>query len=146
MDSVARSKLLYGQDGETNGSPKSFMAHDPIKVVNVSDRDCWIEPRTSVARIAEYGNIPIVGQFVRPGLRRYMEWQPIIQENTLPTKARARQEAYEQMLQEAAPPAVMAPKYKWPTKLLVRPREPDRAQVTKIVEELQPQRDVIGVS
>ncbi|OWY99019.1 hypothetical protein PHMEG_00030056, partial [Phytophthora megakarya] len=54
-----------------------------IKVVNVSDRDCWIEPRTPVARIAEYGNIPIVGQLVRPGLRRYMEWQQIIQENTL---------------------------------------------------------------
>ncbi|OWZ00285.1 LOW QUALITY PROTEIN: hypothetical protein PHMEG_00028559 [Phytophthora megakarya] len=105
-----------------------------IKVVNVSDRDCRIEPRTPVARIAEYGNIPIVGQFVRPGLRRYMEWQQIIQENTLSAKARVRQEAYEQMLRDAAPPAVMVPKYKWPTKLLVRPREPERAQVTKIVE------------
>ncbi|OWZ12194.1 reverse transcriptase, partial [Phytophthora megakarya] len=39
------------------------------------------------------------------------------------------------MLRDAAPPAVMVPKYKWPTKLLVRAREPDRAQVTKIVEE-----------
>ncbi|OWZ22534.1 hypothetical protein PHMEG_0002760 [Phytophthora megakarya] len=89
-----------------------------IKVVNVSDRDCWIERRTSVARIADYGNIPIVGQFVRPGLRRYMEWQQIIQENTLSAKARVRQEAYEQILRDAAPPAVMVPKYKWPTKLL----------------------------
>ncbi|OWY96464.1 hypothetical protein PHMEG_00033260, partial [Phytophthora megakarya] len=113
-----------------------------IKVVNVSDRDCWIEPRTPVARIAEYGNIPIVGQFVRPGLRRYMEWQQIIQEDTLSAKARV---AYEQMLQNAAPPAVMVPQYKWPTKLLVRPRRPERAQVTKIVEELQPQRDVEDV-
>ncbi|OWY90869.1 hypothetical protein PHMEG_00040806, partial [Phytophthora megakarya] len=108
-----------------------------IKVVNVSDRDCWIEPRTPVARIAEYGNIPIVGQFVRPRLRRYMEWQQIIQENTLSVKAR--------MLRDAAPPAVMVPKYKWPTKLLVRPSQPERAQVTRIVEELQPQRDVEDV-
>ncbi|OWZ10916.1 hypothetical protein PHMEG_00016140, partial [Phytophthora megakarya] len=116
-----------------------------VKVVNVSDRECWIEPRTPVARTAEYGNIPIVGQFVRPGLRRYMEWQQIIQENTLSAKARVRQEAYEQMLRDAAPPAVMVPKYKWPMKLLVRPSEPERAQVTKIVEELQPPRDVEGV-
>ncbi|OWY93495.1 hypothetical protein PHMEG_00037097 [Phytophthora megakarya] len=103
-----------------------------IKVVNVSDRDCWIKPRTPVARIAEYGNIPIVGQV-------------IIQENTLSAKARVRQEAYEQMLRDVAPPAVMVPKYKWPTKLLVRPREPERAQVTNIVGELQPQRDADGV-
>ncbi|OWY90265.1 hypothetical protein PHMEG_00041692, partial [Phytophthora megakarya] len=114
-----------------------------IKVVNVSDRDCWIEPRTPVARIAEYGNIPIVGQ--RPGLRRYMEWQQIIQENTLSAKARVRQEAYEQMLRDAAPPAVLVPKYKWPTKLLARRREPERAQVTRIVEELPPQRDIEDV-
>ncbi|OWZ17568.1 hypothetical protein PHMEG_0008484 [Phytophthora megakarya] len=103
-----------------------------IKEVNVSDRECWIDPRTPVARIAEYGNILIVGPF-------------IIQENTLFAKARMRQEVYEQMLREAAPPAVMVPKYKWPTKLLVRPREPERAQVTKIVEELQPQKDTDGV-
>ncbi|OWZ07761.1 hypothetical protein PHMEG_00019812 [Phytophthora megakarya] len=83
-----------------------------IKLVNVSDRDCWIESRAPVARIAEYGNIPIVGQFVRSGLRRYMKWQQIIQENTLSAKARVRQEAYEQMLRDAVPPAVVAPQYK----------------------------------
>ncbi|OWY91314.1 hypothetical protein PHMEG_00040153, partial [Phytophthora megakarya] len=147
MDNVTRSKMSYGQDEVIGGSPKLSMAHwaVAIKVVNVSDRDCWIEPRTPVARIAEYGNIPIVGQFVRPGLRRYMEWQQIIQENTVSAKARMRQEVYEQMLQDAAPPAVMVPKYKWPTKLLARPREPERAQVTKIVEELPLQRDVDDV-
>ncbi|OWZ22560.1 Aspartic protease [Phytophthora megakarya] len=102
-----------------------------IKVVNLSDGGCWIEPRTPVSRIAEYGDIPIVGQFVRPGLRRYMGWQQIIQENTFSAKARVRQEAYEQMLRDAAPPA-----------LLVRPREPERAQVTKVVEEFQPQGSI----
>ncbi|OWY90760.1 hypothetical protein PHMEG_00040968, partial [Phytophthora megakarya] len=109
-----------------------------IKVVNVSDRVCWIEPRTPVLGLR-------IGQFVRPGLRRYMEWQQIMQENTLSTKARVRQKAYEQMLRDAVPPAVMVSKYKWPTKLLGRPREPERAQVTKIVEELPPQRDVEDV-
>ncbi|OWZ10211.1 LOW QUALITY PROTEIN: Aspartic protease [Phytophthora megakarya] len=117
MDNVARSKMSYRQGGESNGSPKLFTAHDPIKVVNVSGQYCWIDPRTPVARIAEYGDIPIVGQF-------------IIQENTLSAKAR---EAYEQMLRDAAPPAVMVPK--WPTMLLVRPKGPERAPVTKLVEE-----------
>ncbi|OWZ02027.1 LOW QUALITY PROTEIN: reverse transcriptase [Phytophthora megakarya] len=133
MDNVARSKMSYGQTRGSVGHPNLlFSTQDPIKVVNVSDRDCWIDPRTPVARIAEYGNIPIVGQF-------------IIQENTLPAKARVRQEAYKQMLRDTVPPAVMILKYKLSTKLLVRPREPERAQVTKIVEGLQPQRDAEGV-
>ncbi|OWZ08357.1 hypothetical protein PHMEG_00019118 [Phytophthora megakarya] len=119
----ARSKMSYGQGEVISGSPKL----------------------TPVARIAGYGNIPIVGQFVRPGLRRYMDWQQIIQEKTLSAKERVRQEAYDEMLRDAAPPAVMVPKYKWSTKLLVGPRQPERAQVTKIVEELQPQRDTDGV-
>ncbi|OWZ07933.1 LOW QUALITY PROTEIN: reverse transcriptase, partial [Phytophthora megakarya] len=120
MASVVRSKMLYGQEERTNGSPKLLTAHD---LVNISDRDWGIEPRTPVARIAEYENIPIVGQFVRPGLRRYMEWQQIIQENTVSPKARVHQETYEQMFRDAAPPAVMAPRY--------RPKEPERAQVRR---------------
>ncbi|OWZ22122.1 LOW QUALITY PROTEIN: hypothetical protein PHMEG_0003211 [Phytophthora megakarya] len=143
MDSVARSKMLYGKDGETNGSPNSFMAHDPIKVVNVSDRDSWIELGTSVARIAEYGNIPIVGQFVHPGLRMYMKWQQIIQENTLSAKARVHQEAYEQMLLMRLHLQLWFPSTSGERSHY--PREPERAQVTKIVEELQSQRDTDGV-
>ncbi|OWZ12338.1 reverse transcriptase, partial [Phytophthora megakarya] len=69
----------------------------------------------------------------------------IIQEDALSAKARVRHEAYEQMLWDAAPPAVFVSKYKWTTKLLVRPKEPEPAQVTKIVEELHPQRDTDGV-
>ncbi|OWZ04345.1 reverse transcriptase [Phytophthora megakarya] len=67
-----------------------------------------------------------------------MEWQPIIQENTLSAKSRVRQGAYEQMHRDAAPPAVMAHQYKLSTK----PKEPEQAQVTKIAEELQPQKNV----
>ncbi|OWY91223.1 hypothetical protein PHMEG_00040288, partial [Phytophthora megakarya] len=115
-----------------------------IKVANVSDRDCWIEPRTPVARIAEYGNIPIVGQFVY-GMATDYSGKYLVREGEGASGARVRHEAYEQIPRDAAPPAVMVPKYKWPTKLLVRPREPERAQVTKIVEELQPQRDADGV-
>ncbi|OWY95662.1 hypothetical protein PHMEG_00034274 [Phytophthora megakarya] len=89
MDSVARSKMLYGQDEETNGSPKLFTAHDHGPLGALGYEGIW-------------------------------NWQQIIQENTLSAKARVRQEAYEQMLRDATPPAVMVPKYKWPTELLVR--------------------------
>ncbi|OWZ14097.1 hypothetical protein PHMEG_00012474 [Phytophthora megakarya] len=81
MDSVVRSKMLYGQEERTDGSPKLLTAHD-------------------------------LGQFVRPGLRRYMERQQIFQENTVSAKARVHRETYEQMFRDAAPPAVMAPRYR----------------------------------
>ncbi|OWZ11498.1 Aspartic protease [Phytophthora megakarya] len=96
MDSAVRSKMLCGQDEGINGSLKLSTA------------------------IRTY---PIVERFVRPGLRRYMKRQQIIQENTLSAKARMRQEAYEQRLRDVAPPAVVTPQYKWPTKLLVRPKK-----------------------
>ncbi|KAE9292695.1 hypothetical protein PR003_g24695 [Phytophthora rubi] len=93
-----------------------------IKVVNISDRDLWIDTRTPVARIIEYGHFPTAGRFVRPGLRRYQEWQQLIFESTLSAQARLRARRYEQMLQDEEPPAVQTRSYQWPTKLLMRPR------------------------
>ncbi|OWY98647.1 hypothetical protein PHMEG_00030538 [Phytophthora megakarya] len=92
-------------------------------------------------RNREYRDIPVCplrGLHLRPGEHanvaiQYGQCRQLqdvtIQENTLSAKARVCQEAYEQMLWDAAPLAVMVPQYKWPTKLLVRPKEPERAQV-----------------
>ncbi|KAE8997299.1 hypothetical protein PR001_g19623 [Phytophthora rubi] len=98
-----------------------------IKVVNISDRDLWIDARTPVARIIEYGHFPTAGRFVRPGLRRYQEWQQLIFESTLSAQARLRARRYEQMLQDEEPPAVQTRSYQWPTKLLMRPRSDTEA-------------------
>ncbi|POM59752.1 LOW QUALITY PROTEIN: hypothetical protein PHPALM_31470 [Phytophthora palmivora] len=54
-----------------------------VKVVNISDKDLWIDSSTPVARIVEYGCFPRAGRFVRPGVRRYQEWQHLIYESTV---------------------------------------------------------------
>ncbi|GMF23855.1 unnamed protein product [Phytophthora fragariaefolia] len=41
-----------------------------VKLVNISDKTVWIDSRTAVARIVEFGFFPEAGRNVRPGLRR----------------------------------------------------------------------------
>ncbi|GMF52838.1 unnamed protein product [Phytophthora fragariaefolia] len=106
------TQILYG--------PQTWAT--AVKVANISNRDIWIDTRTPIARIVEYGHFPTAGRFVRPELRRYQEWQQLIFESTLSVQARLRTERYEQMLRDEEPPAVQTRDYQWPTKLLTRPR------------------------
>ncbi|GMF28247.1 unnamed protein product [Phytophthora fragariaefolia] len=80
-----------------------------VNVVNISERDVWIDSRTPVARIIEYGDFPSAGRFVRPGLRWYQEWQHLIFESTVSAQARLRAERFTQMFRDAEPPAVQTP-------------------------------------
>jgi hypothetical protein len=82
-----------------------------VKVVNISNRLVWIDSRTAIARIVEHGFFPSDGHFVRPGLRRYREWETLIYENTNSTRARLREELEAQALQDAEPPCVQKPEY-----------------------------------
>ncbi|GMF47223.1 unnamed protein product [Phytophthora fragariaefolia] len=61
-----------------------------VKVVNISVKTVWIDSRTAVARIVEFGFFPKPGRFVRPGLRQYTEWQVMIYDNT---RSKGAQEA-----------------------------------------------------
>ncbi|KAE9278580.1 hypothetical protein PR003_g28479 [Phytophthora rubi] len=122
------TQILYG--------PQTWAT--AVKVVNISDRDLWIDARTPVARIVEYGHFPTAGRFVRPGLQRYQEWQQLIFESTLSAQARLGARRYEQMLQDEEPPAVQTRSYQWPTKLLMRPRSDTEAV------RMAPGRDVSG--
>jgi hypothetical protein len=45
-----------------------------MKVVNVSSKMGWIDSRTAVARIVEFGCFPSAGRYVRPGSLKYNEW------------------------------------------------------------------------
>ncbi|OWZ04450.1 hypothetical protein PHMEG_00023644 [Phytophthora megakarya] len=47
------------------------------------DQNVWIDTRTAVARIMEYGQFPGQPGFVRPGKVRYEEWQQLIHECTV---------------------------------------------------------------
>ncbi|GMF45643.1 unnamed protein product [Phytophthora fragariaefolia] len=110
-----------------------------VKVVNISDKTVWIDSRTAVARIVEFGFIPTAGSFVRPGLRRYKEWQALIYENTNSREVRKREERLAQLGQESESPCVRTPEYQWPKKLLVR-SSAGSAQVHMV--RLQPRPNV----
>ncbi|GMF32152.1 unnamed protein product [Phytophthora fragariaefolia] len=91
-----------------------------VKVVNISDKTVWIDSRTAVARIGEFGFFPTTGRFGRPGLRRYKECQALIYENTNSREVRKREERLAQLRQESESPCARTPEYQWPKKLVVR--------------------------
>ncbi|OWZ22185.1 hypothetical protein PHMEG_0003152 [Phytophthora megakarya] len=66
-----------------------------IKVVNVSKHSVWIDMKTPLARIVQYGSFPQVGRFVRPGTRDYREWQTLILEHVRSEQDRLRAERKE---------------------------------------------------
>ncbi|POM70414.1 LOW QUALITY PROTEIN: Hypothetical protein PHPALM_13151, partial [Phytophthora palmivora] len=91
-----------------------------VKVVNISEKDVCIDTNTPVAQIVEFGCYPF-GRFVRPGLRRYREWEVLIYENTNSRQEQLRQRRYLQAIEASQPPSVRKPEYPWPKKLLTRP-------------------------
>jgi hypothetical protein len=99
-----------------------------VKVVNVSSKMVWIDSRTAVARIVEFGCFPSAGRYVRPGSLKYNEWQQLIFESVPSFKMRRRAEELERIRRESEPPSVPRPEYEWPTKLLLRSR-PGSAEV-----------------
>lgn len=92
-----------------------------VKVVDISDKQIWIDPLTAVARIVEYGYFPRSGRFVRPGKRQYQEWQQLIYENTLSAQAQMRADRLAQLQYEQEPPCVQTSSYPWSSKILPRP-------------------------
>ncbi|KAE8910990.1 hypothetical protein PF003_g5090 [Phytophthora fragariae] len=82
----------------------------------------WIDTRTPLARIVEFGNFPQSGRFVRPGCQKYKEWKQLIYESTPSPEMRKRERELDELRQEQEPPAVSTPQYKWPSKITLRPR------------------------
>ncbi|KAE8963777.1 hypothetical protein PR001_g29266 [Phytophthora rubi] len=93
-----------------------------VKVVNISEQIVWIDTRTPLARIVEFGSFPHSGRFVRPGCRKYKEWQQLIYESTPSPEMRWRERELEELEREQEPPSVMTPQYEWPSKITLRPR------------------------
>ncbi|KAE9283993.1 hypothetical protein PR003_g26977, partial [Phytophthora rubi] len=93
-----------------------------IKVVNISEQVVWIDTRTPLARIVEFGSFPHSGRFVRPGCRKYKEWQQLIYESTPSPEMRRRERELEELEREQEPPSVTTPQYEWPSKIMLRPR------------------------
>ncbi|POM66404.1 Aspartic protease, partial [Phytophthora palmivora] len=102
-----------------------------VKVVNISDKDVWIDNRTPVARIVEYGFFPRAGRFVRPGSFAYREWQTLILENIQLREGRIRAER----LAALEPPCVDTPKYPKPKIRRVRFAEDASTQTDEVPPE-----------
>jgi hypothetical protein len=108
-------------------------------VVNVSRHDVWIDTRTPVARIVEYGFFPKEGRFVRPGSSTYREWQILAYENTPSPEPRLRLRKLAEIQSQPELPCTQTPTYKWPSRILLRPKEgTDQVQIAR----LQPDRCV----
>ncbi|EGZ25036.1 hypothetical protein PHYSODRAFT_326081 [Phytophthora sojae] len=90
-----------------------------VKVVNISNQMVWIDTRTPVARIVEFGCYPMSGRFVRPGSRKYQEWQTLIYENTPSPEERKKQMELEDLEWARQPPAVKPAEYPWPSRIQV---------------------------
>ncbi|EGZ06997.1 hypothetical protein PHYSODRAFT_529835, partial [Phytophthora sojae] len=91
-----------------------------VKVVNISKQRVWIGNRTPVARIVEFGYFPRFGRFVRPGSKRYQEWQQLIYENTVSPEAEAPEQEQIELEWSRQPPAIERPHREWPTRILLR--------------------------
>ncbi|POM72118.1 Aspartic protease, partial [Phytophthora palmivora] len=88
---------------------------EPVRVVNISDKNTWVNELSDVARIMEYGFFP----------RHDVSCVPlhIVIESTPSPKSKKRMEREARL--EALmprPSCVERPDYPWPTKILRRPR------------------------
>ncbi|KAH7465949.1 uncharacterized protein KRP23_11926 [Phytophthora ramorum] len=106
-----------------------------VRVVNVSTKILWIDDKMPLARIVEYGSFPQAGRFVRPGSPAYREWQSLIQEivSSRDAKIRAKRMAEIREAFDSPYTSTNTPKYKWPTKLLTRPKDgSNRVQMVRL--------------
>ncbi|POM65343.1 Hypothetical protein PHPALM_18954, partial [Phytophthora palmivora] len=103
-----------------------------VRVVNISDKNTWVNELSDVARIVEYGFFPRHGRFVRPGSAAYRDSEVLILESTPSpeTKKRMEREARLEALMPQ-PPCVE------PTKILQRPRL-DNARVQFVKSDPTP--------
>ncbi|OWZ23819.1 hypothetical protein PHMEG_0001229 [Phytophthora megakarya] len=135
-------ELVWGGRGKNRVTKILYSSRSwatAVKVVNVSDQSAWIDTRTAVARIVEYGQFPGQPGFVRPGKARYEEWQQLIHECTVSRQARMRAERLEQILRERIPPCTQVQRYQWPTKLLMRPQsQAAEMRMVKLQEKPKP--------
>ncbi|KAE9157566.1 hypothetical protein PF004_g32172 [Phytophthora fragariae] len=115
-----------------------------VKVVNVSDKNLTISFQTPIARIVERDSFPMAGRFVRPGSRKYLEWQHLIYESTFSDQMERRIDEVTQMYEDQDQPCVDKEEYGWPTRVLRRPT-PESAAV-RIVQKTEQDDTSSGTS
>ncbi|KAE9057563.1 hypothetical protein PF010_g31332 [Phytophthora fragariae] len=86
----------------------------------------------------------MAGRFVRPGSRKYLEWQHLIYESTFSDQMERRFDEVTQMNEDQDPPCVEKEEYGWPTRVLRRPI-PESAAV-RIVQKTEQDDTSSGTS
>ncbi|KAE9332604.1 hypothetical protein PF008_g14867 [Phytophthora fragariae] len=109
-----------------------------VKVVNISDKNLTLSFQTPVTRIKERDSFQMAGSFVRPGSRKYLEWQHHIYESTFLDQMARRVDEVTQMYEDQDPPCVERENYHWPTQVMKRPT-PEFAAV-RIVQKAEQDR------
>ncbi|KAE9160785.1 hypothetical protein PF004_g31055 [Phytophthora fragariae] len=115
-----------------------------VKVVNISDKNVTISFQMPIARIVERDSFPMAGRFVRPGSRKYLEWQHLIYESTFSDQMERRIDEVTQMYEGQDEPCVEEEEYGWPTRVLRRPI-PESAAV-RIVQKTEQDGTSSGTS
>ncbi|KAE9003002.1 hypothetical protein PR001_g18099 [Phytophthora rubi] len=106
-----------------------------VKVVNISDKNLNLSFQTPIARIVERDSFPMAGRFVRPGSRRYLEWQHLIYESTFSDQMERMIDKVTQMYEDQDPPCVEKEEYEWPTRVLKR--HPPESAGVRIVQKTE---------
>ncbi|KAE8900501.1 hypothetical protein PF003_g15357 [Phytophthora fragariae] len=106
-----------------------------VKVVNISDKNLTISFQTPIARIVERDSFPMAGRFVRPGSRKYLEWQHLIYESTFSDQMERRINEVTQLYEDQDPPYVEKEEYGWPTRVLKR--HPPESAGVRIVQKTE---------
>ncbi|KAE8988002.1 hypothetical protein PR002_g21893 [Phytophthora rubi] len=115
-----------------------------VKVVNISDKNLTISFQTPIAKIVERDSFPMAGRFVRPGSRKYLEWQHLIYESAFSDQMERRIDEVTQTYEDQDPPCVEKEEYGWPTRVLRRPT-PESAAV-RIVQKTEQDDTSSGTS
>ncbi|KAE8962510.1 hypothetical protein PR001_g29685 [Phytophthora rubi] len=103
-----------------------------VKVVNISGKNLNFSYQTPIARIVERNSFPMAGRFVRPGSRKYLEWQHLIYESTFSDEMERR---IDEMHEDQDPPCVEKEEYGWPTRVLKR--HPPESAAVRIVQKAE---------
>ncbi|KAE8876759.1 hypothetical protein PF005_g24430 [Phytophthora fragariae] len=107
-----------------------------VKVVNISDKNLNLSFQTPIARIVERDSFPMAGRFVRPGSRKYLEWQHLIYETTFSDQMERRIDEVTQMYEDQGPPCVEKEEYGWPNRVLRRlPLESAAVRIVQKAEQ-----------
>jgi len=127
MDKPIPNGKWCGLDVETTGSLRLSTLLDPGRLLYAwltsPDEMSGLTHALLLLGLWSMFFFPKEGRFVRPGSSTYREWQTLAYENTPSLETRLRLKKLAEIQSEPELPCTQTPKYKWPSRILLRPKE-----------------------